>query len=436
MMNLNGFANKRLCVAVSGGVDSVALLHYCKAGEAKYGYRLFAVHCEHGIRGEESVSDMRFVETLCKAWDVPLFVFREDCPARAKTEKCSLETAARHFRYECFVKLIEEDKVDLVATAHHQNDEAETVLFRLARGSSLAGLKGIEAENGWLIRPFLAWKKSEILSYAKVNGLEYREDKTNYETDATRNKIRLCVLPILEEAVAGAVENIARFALLAGEDEAFLQAASKELLLADGEKYTVVFSDKKPLFCRACLSAMKSLGVEKDYTAAHLQAVFDLQKSERGASVDLPCGVVAKKSVQGVELSLREEEIYEEKSPESGYSEKGFDGGRYAVSISFTPVKDSENGLRILRFDYDKIPQNARFRFRKEGDEIKKFGGAGKSLKKLFNEKKIPVEEREYLPVIAVENEVLAVCGVEISERIKVTEETARTAYLITKRKS
>ena len=435
MMDFGKLKNKRLCVAVSGGVDSVTLLHYCKTGEAKYGYRLFAVHCEHGIRGEESVSDMRFVETLCKAWGVPLFVFQEDCPLRAKREKSSLETAARAFRYESFARLIAENKVDFIATAHHQGDEAETVLFRLARGTSLAGLKGIEAENGWLLRPLLDWKKSEIIAYAKAEKLEYREDKTNFETEATRNKIRLCVLPVLEEAVSGATENIARFAALASEDEAFLQEESKKLLSYDNEKYTVAFSGKKPLFCRACLLAFKALGLDRDYTAAHLQAAFDLQKSERGARLDLPCLVVVEKGLHGIEIFLKKDERYEEKTPSAPYTEKGFDGGRYEVNISFAPIRDTDKGWRILRFDADKIPKDACFRFREEGDEILKFGGTGKSLKKLLNEKKIPVREREYLPVIAKGNEVYAVCGVEISERIKITEETQRIAYITIRKK-
>ncbi|MBQ8322574.1 MAG: tRNA lysidine(34) synthetase TilS [Clostridia bacterium] len=438
MMDLSRFAEKRLCVATSGGVDSVALLHYCKTGEASCGYRLFAVHCEHGIRGEESVADMRFVELICKAWNVPLFVFKEDCPARAKKEKCSLETAARNFRYESFCRLIEDGKVDFIATAHHESDEAETVLFRLARGTSLAGLRCIEAENGWLIRPFLDWSKAEITAYARENKLEYREDKTNFETDATRNKIRLCVLPELEKAVAGAGANIARFAALAGEDEAFLREESEKLLSGDGERYTVVFSKKKPLFCRACLSAMRALGVEKDYTAAHLQAAFDLQTSERGSTLDLPRGVVAEKGLRGIEFFLRKAEVYEERTSETPYSENGFDGGRYAVNVTFVPTEAEKDGLRALKFDADKVPVDAVFRFRKEGDKIEKFGGGSKSLKKFFNEKKTPVNEREYLPLIASEKngEVYAVCGVEIAECIKVTAETKRIAYLITRKKS
>ena len=178
---LKKYQGKRICVAVSGGGDSVALLHYLNALKEENGYSLCAVHCEHGIRGEDSLADMQFVQTLCKEWGVKLYLFQEDCPARAKREKESLETAARNFRYESFRKLIEEGKTQFIATAHHKNDEAETALFRLARGTSSGGISAMQEENGYLLRPFLKWSKKDITAYITQNGLSYREDKTNFE---------------------------------------------------------------------------------------------------------------------------------------------------------------------------------------------------------------------------------------------------------------
>ena len=231
------YQGKRICVAVSGGEDSVALLYYLNACKAKCGYDLCAVHCEHGIRGEESLGDMRFVQELCKACGIELYLFQEDCPARAKTRKESLETAARNFRYESFWTVIREGKADFIATAHHKNDEAETTLFRLARGTSLGGMSAMKEENGYLLRPFLKWGKRDITAYIQENGLSYRLDKTNLEMDATRNKIRLEVLPKLEEAVPGATENIARFACLAFEDDALLYELANDLLQRDDDGF-------------------------------------------------------------------------------------------------------------------------------------------------------------------------------------------------------
>ncbi len=432
MLRLQNFQGKRICVAVSGGADSVALLHYLKAESEKSGYALIAVHCEHGIRGEESLRDMRFVQSLCREWEIPLELFTSDCVARAKNEKLSLETAARKFRYESFSALLREGKADYIATAHHLNDEAETVLFRLARGTALGGAAAMQPQTGKYLRPFLDSSKEEILEYVRKNGLSFVEDSTNLQTDATRNKIRLEILPKLEESVEGAARNIARFATLAKEDDELLYELSAPLLQEESEGITILFCDKKPLFTRACLTAMKKMGVEKDYASSHLQALFALQDSERGARLDLP-KLRAEKREKGVTLFFPEEEFFSPRTEEKKFDLNGFDGGRYEVNVFLSPPESEE----ALRFDLDKLPSDATFRFRREGDVLRKFGGLSKSLKKLFNEKKIPPKEREYLPLIASKESgrVYAVCGVEIAEEIKVDESTRQIVYISTRKK-
>ncbi len=461
-MVLNGFFGKKICVAISGGEDSVALLHYLKSQEKACGFHLLAVHCEHGIRGEESLEDMRFVQTFCSRLEVPLTVFEEDCPARAKREKESLETAARNFRHECFASVLSQGKADFIATAHHSGDEAETVLFRLARGSSLSGLKAMSEQDGRYLRPILTWSKEKIHRYIEENRLLYRVDSTNLLCEATRNKIRLEVLPRLEKAVDGATQNIAKFAALAAEDDALLYELSDDLIQEKRGVFTVRFSKKKPLFTRAALTVLKRLGLGKDYTSAHLLALFDLQGAERGARLHLPKKIQAEKGSAGIVFFNRHEERFETLPTAQPFSEKGFDGGRYAVNISKTPVfatGEMENvypfgedsameeedgssrlegigGWKILRLDGDKLPNNAYFRFRREGDSIRRFGGGKKSLKKFFNEEKIPPKERGYLPLIADDDGVVfAVCGVEIAEDVKVDENTKNTLYVALRKK-
>lgn len=432
-MDWKAFSGKRICVATSGGVDSTALLCYTFEQAKIYHFSVCAVHCEHGIRGEESKADMRFVQDLCKDLGVECFTFEENCPARAKRDKQSLETAARAFRKECFAYILQEKKADCIATAHHLQDEAETVLFRIARGASLTGAKGMKEIDGEYIRPFLTWKKLEILDYAKEKGIAYREDKTNYEREATRNKIRLDVLPALENAVAGASGNLAKFARRAEKDDEFLYTLCENLITYQDKKIRVAFSKTEPIFTRACLVAMKALGVDKDYTSVHLNDLFFLQDCERGARLDLPNGVCAEKDFQEIVFFKREDlerlpvcPMHSEK-----FSKKGFDGGRYAVSIQETPI-NTENEWKVLRVDKDKIPASAVFRFRQDGDVIEKFGGGTQTLKKFFNEKKIPKNERAYLPIIAEEKsgEVYAVCGVEISNKVKITQETKSVFYI------
>ena len=433
-MDLKNFAQKRICVAISGGVDSVVLLHYLKSQAKACGFELLAVHCEHGIRGENSLADMRFVQDLCAEWDIPLIVFRADCPALATEKKLSLETAAREFRKACFASLIADGKADFVATAHHALDEAETVLFRLARGTSLSGAKGMTAQDGWVIRPLLGWTKEEILAHAEKNELAYRVDESNLQTEFTRNKLRLEILPKLEEAVPGACRNLMAFAQKAAADDEVLYDLAEGLLSRFDGEFLLAFCNKAPLFNRACLLALKGLGVEKDYTSAHLNAVFALQTSEKGAKLDLPCLTEAVKMENGILLRCKCEPISVQKPQPKKFDLDGYDGGRYEVILAEHEISLPNTWGQVLRVDLEKLG-GGEFRFRQDGDEMKRFGGGTKSLKKFFNEKKIPAEEREFIPLIAKEGEVLVVCGVEISERVKVTENTKKSAYIYTRKK-
>ncbi|MBQ7323869.1 MAG: tRNA lysidine(34) synthetase TilS, partial [Clostridia bacterium] len=406
---------------MSGGVDSVSLLHYLKTHETGYGYTLSACHCEHGIRGEESVEDMRFVEDLCKAWEIPLTIFRADCPALANEKKESLETAARRFRQECFARLRKENRTDFIATAHHQEDNAETVLFRLLRGTSLTGVGGMSAMNDFLIRPFLNWSRQEILVYAQENGLIWREDKTNAETQFTRNFLRHKVFPLLEECVPNGRKNLLRFSELATEDDALLYTYAEKLLTRQEEEIRVDFCEEKPIFRRACLLAFKWLGLERDYTALHLEQAYNLQTLERGAKLTLPQNVEGEKREKHLAFYLKKLDEEVEKSPMQPFDKNSYEGGRYAVSVSKSPQNTVLSPWKILRVDGDKFPKDVVYRFREEGDYICAFGGGKKTLKKFFNEKKIPSAERAYLPLIAERNgyEVFVICGVEISEKVK-----------------
>ena len=374
---------------------------------------------------------MRFVQDICEKWGVPFYIFQDDCIDKAEREKLSLETAARAFRRDCFLALVRERKADYIATAHHISDQAETVLFHIARGSALSGVGGMQEMDGVFIRPFLTWTKEDILAYTQEHGLQFRTDSTNLTPCATRNKLRLQVIPALKEIVSGAEENIARFALLATQDEAFLTAQSEKLITRTDENIIVAFSQERSLFRRACLLAMQALGVEKDYTYTHLESVFLLQRLERGAKISLPQGVRAEKALDGV-IFYRQEELPPVSKATEKFSQSGFDGGRYAVKVQTQQPTAQENAWKVLRIDGDALPKNAVFRFRQDGDYIQKFGGGTKSLKKLFNEKKIPVAERAYLPLVAEEqgNRVFVVCGVEIADQVKVTNETKQVLYL------
>jgi tRNA(Ile)-lysidine synthase len=225
---------------------------------------------------------------------------------------------------------------------------------------------------------------------------------------------------------------LAHFATLAAEDDALLYEYSQALISKNQDGYLIAFSNKKPLFTRACLTAMKGLGLEKDYTAKHLDALFALQTAERGAWLCLPKNIIAEKQEKGIVLNEKKQTFFEEKSAEEKFSLDGFDGGRYALKLSDTPVHDKKNDWKTLKIDAEKLPAGAVFRFRKEGDKISVFGGGTKTLKKFFNEKKVPVQEREYLPLIADKNSdaVYVIGGVEIADSVKVSETTNKILYI------
>ncbi len=424
MMQLEKWKGKRITVALSGGADSTALLFFLKEESVRCGFTLSAVHCEHGIRGDESLRDQAFVKGVCSRLDVPCFFFSDDCLKGASREKISVETYARNFRRRVFSLLVQEGKTDYIATAHHQKDVAETILFRLCRGTSLSGMVGMKEEDGIFLRPFLTWKKEDILTFLRERGLSYCEDSSNVDVGFTRNKIRLQVLPVLEEICPQSTVNIAKFSFLVNEEEEFLQRESEKLIQNVPPAWTgdtgirITPCKEKVLFRRATLQALKTLGLEKDYTSAHLEDVFALQGKQTGSKSILPSGVYALKCYEGIALLTDGDE---------GKS-------AYEVVSSQNPITGEFEG-KVLCYDEDALPKGASVRFFQTGDVFKKFGGGKKSLKKYFIDEKIPQKKRAEIPVVAEGNTVYIVCGVEISDAVKVTEQTKNIKYIALRKK-
>lgn len=430
MLDLAKYAKMSICVAVSGGRDSMALLHFLHKNADKFGITLSALNCEHGIRGEQSKRDSKFVKDICKAWNVRLMTFECDCIKLAAERGKSVETVAREWRKECYLQACKYFSADAVATAHHLNDNAETVLFNLARGSALAGLAGIcDTDFGDYkeIRPFIDLSREEIDEYIAANGVPYVEDETNASDGYTRNYIRHNVIPALEKAVPSATKSIYRFSRFAAEDEEYFDALIDELGLV---KITplgaeIAFCEQKVIFRRAAVKALKGLccGV-KDYTAEHLERLYELQRLKNGKKFEFLSFTACKE----------EGKISIYNSEKTEFENVPFGCGKFRFSAITLQICRNERDYgtfgeefadgKILNFDYDKIPTNAVIRLRKNGDIFQKFGGGTKSLGDFFTDCKIPQRLRDALPVIACGSEVLLVCGVEISDKIKVADGT------------
>lgn len=181
-------------VACSGGADSVALLHLL----LRLGYPCHVAHCNFHLRDEESNRDQQFVEALCQQWNCPCHVQHFDTTAYAQTHKISIELAARNLRYAWFEELRQSTGAQAIAVAHHVDDNIETCLQHLIRGTGIVGLTGMNPKNGYVVRPLLTQKRQEIEQYLQEQGIAYVTDSTNLETDYTRNKVRLQLIPLLQ----------------------------------------------------------------------------------------------------------------------------------------------------------------------------------------------------------------------------------------------
>ena len=418
---LQKYRGKRVAVAISGGADSVCLLQVFYENAAANDISLSAITCQHGIRGENALRDLEFVKALCKDRGIPLYAFTADIPGRAKASGRGLEEEGRMFRYECFAEILKEGKADVVATAHHKEDLAETVLFRLARGTSLAGIGGIK-EQGGIVRPFLAVTKEEILSYLEERGIAYMTDETNDDERFSRNAIRKRVLPVLEEIVRGAGEHIANFARRAAEDSAYLDSLAENALRRESDGIYVPVDLPRPLFLRAAVIAICSLG-GRDYSEKLLLEVEKLLSLQSGRKVCFG-GIEAVKERQDI-VFVRP---YPQFAGELPLKEGTFDAGAYRITIDNNEVRGA------LQADFDKFPSGCKIRTRREGDLFTPFKGGGKTLKKYLTDKKISARSGAELLLIAKDNIVYAVFGVEISDAVKITEDTKHLVYLSAER--
>jgi tRNA(Ile)-lysidine synthase len=221
-------AGQRVGVAVSGGADSVGLLFLLLELRAKLGIVLSVVHFNHKLRGRASEADEKFVAKLAARFDLPFYVEREDIAAKSKRERRNLEDAARRGRYAFFSRLVAEGRVDRIAVAHTADDQAETVLAHILRGTGLAGLGGIHPEVGCVFRPLLRFRRDELRGYLKARRQDWKEDATNRDTKRMRARIRLKLMPLLEKNFQPAVvEHLCQLGDLAREDEAWLESSAE-----------------------------------------------------------------------------------------------------------------------------------------------------------------------------------------------------------------
>lgn len=420
--------NQTIAVALSGGSDSMALIHYMQGACKSLPFKVVAINVEHGIRGQESKLDSAFVKDYCDKNHIPLLTYEVDCIKHADEQKLSLEQSARILRYECFFDAIEKGFCDKVATAHHADDNAESVLFNLFRGTSTKGVAGIKEQYlDKIIRPFLSIDKSQIEQYVKENDIPFVTDKTNFCDDYSRNFLRLNVIPKIKKLFPESSKSILRFSKIAREEDEFLDELAKNNLMFEEGAVKIPLTLHKVLLSRAIIIALKELGLDKDWEKVHVDSVVSLCKMQNGDRISLPKDIVAIKEYDKVVLFKK---IYTP-TPIIPFEIGEFQFGESKIVIEkVSPPLNLKDGFYL---DLDKVPKTAVIRTKQEGDLFTKFGGGTKSLGDYLTDKKIPKRKRDLLPLLADGKNVLCIFDLAISKQAKVDKDTKQIIKLFIK---
>ena len=450
----------RIVIGVSGGADSVCLLMALCSLQEKLGFQVLVCHVNHELRGEEAAQDEAYVEMLCHKMQVPFFAFHENVELIAKKRKESLEEAGRYVRRQAFEQLCREQGGTKIATAHHSNDNAETMLLNMARGTGLRGLCGIRPVYGKWIRPLLELSREEIEQWLKDCDIRYCVDETNQEDEYTRNRIRHHVIPTLEEQVnTRTVEHFVKLSEQAEEIYEYLEKQTdqawnicakqadglqsrKEIFLKAEEMKQLDPVIKKLLIQR---SVSEVAGAQKDIESRHILAVLQLFERQTGRQIDLPYSVTAKRMYEGVLLTKGDKKVTsvhqkEKRKEESDFvlqlqipGETQIPGTNLKICCTISGENEKNSAKEIPQksytkcFDYDIIKSSLCVRYRRPGDYFTIDGeGKKKKLKSYFIDEKIPQEERDRQLLIAEESHIVWIPGRRMSSYYQVGDQTKK----------
>lgn len=433
--------NEKVIVGVSGGADSLCLLFVLLEYRKKVPFTLLVVHVEHGIRGEESLADASYVERICRENEIWFTCISCDVPRLAGEQKISVEEAARLARYQAFEKVKKEQQADKIAVAHNQNDQAETMLFRFARGTGIAGAGGIRPVNGCIIRPLLTCSRKEIEAYLQDRNICWREDASNADTEYTRNCLRHHVLPVLEREVnERTVMHLAALAEEMQQVQVYMEKQAKKqadqcVSQSGTGRWSLdirAFEQAEPIMQSYLLrEILRRTGHPmRDVSRVHIEAVRALAQGQSGRMTVLPGGTEVRREFGELLFAVdKEKQRLPEKTktdvPIVIPGERKTSQGRFVFRVF-----PYENQIILQKrytkwLDYDKINTDILLRTRRAGDFLTvNAQGGTKKLKRYFMEEKIPAGERENILLLAAGNEILWVVGYRINEAYKVTPQT------------
>ncbi len=445
-----------IVVGLSGGADSVCLLMVLVCLRKEYNFHLYGVHVNHQIRGEEAHRDEVFSKELCEKWNIPFTVVTENVPAMAKRLGLTEEEAGRKIRYEAFTRLaekLEQEKnssgIVKIAVAHHQNDQAETMLHHLCRGTDMAGLAGIPPVRGRIIRPLLCVTRGEIEAYLNENKQSYQTDATNLSEEYTRNRIRRQVVPYLEECInPNAVEHMAMAAESLREVTDFIEETSKVVyketvrLNEEGiELFLPVFEKQHSVVKRWIVKKILTelSGTHKNIEKTHIMSTVALIDRQVGKRIYLPYGITVWREHEKLCFQKKRkinEKIHQEEQeytiPKEGKivipkANSCIQTRMISVEYSGEFLSEIPKNNCTKWFDYDKIENAVIFRKIGKQDYLQlDESGHHKLVKRVCVDAKISARERERMWIVADGNHAMWILDVRMSAYYKVTKETKR----------
>ena len=439
----------KVIAAVSGGADSVCMLHILNNLKNDLKFSLCCAHINHGLRGEAADSDEAFVKALCVNMGIDFYSKKFDVARLAEENKITCEEAGRNVRYGFFEEIKTKYGYNKVATAHNKNDNAETVLMRIIRGTGIDGLAGIPyMRNDGVIRPILDISREQVEEYCTENNLEFCTDATNLENDFTRNKVRNMLIPFIErEFNAKISDSLIRLSDSAEEDSKFLKSYTKRLYQRlgnpiPGSKLNTLHIDSLKLLEKPILTRILQLAAEKSSPAKlekkHICDIIELLNKNTGASINLPQGLVAEINYGWLTFSGPLDKI-DVKSNADGFFADIAIGDTVCIealgkeiSIREENAKEYKCKINEIAADIDKIGFQPLFlRSRRDGDKIVWFSdGKAKKIKNIFIDEKIPQKDRNKIPLLATGDEIIAIVGSRVSEKYKITKDSERALVI------
>lgn len=435
--------NDKVVIAVSGGPDSMCLLHILNSIKSKLKIELIVAHVNHCLRGAEADKDESYVKEFCNKLNIDFYSVRIDINKLAKDRGISSEMAGRVARYEFFEEIKDKTNAQKIAIAHNANDQAETILMRIMRGTGISGIIGIKPmRDGVFVRPLIKVNREEIEYYCEKNHINPRIDKTNLESIYGRNKVRLELIPYIKKNFnKDIVMTLNRLSDTVEIDNDYLEYVSLEKykLFCEEKKDKIIIHKKAFLEHRAIVTRIirKAIsyitGSTYNFEKKHILDIIDMQIHVTGTNLDLPNNIkvynnygdisIYFKNQQNINKDINEYELFIDKS--NVIPEKTIKITLRLVDEN-EQIKFRENNF-IKYFDYDKIKDKIILRYRKKGDKFTPIGMNGsKKLKDIFINMKIEKSLRDRIPLVCFGDEISWIVGYRVSNKFKVDENTKK----------